>query len=499
MAVVGKHNHNPTKRGPSGACRSSRGWFLGGLLMVMLLLVGLAGRGVPQYPLSDMLLFVEEYTDMDEEGTTITTTTPTETAFKSASSSTSSPQPTLSDFRLCRVTPTPKVGGRQVLMNDYDANKIVSVDYQCAGEPYEEFGRVLEDLILSTATHRRGKKFWGRRKRILPLDNNNNNGASSTAKEEEEEPERSILIMGNSHTRQIVTTLICQYRDQLVKPPELLYSMPGNSLYGVQKMTFQKNIVVYTSTNCPFIYSPTWQWSLHNILTGSNYTADNNVPSSDDSIQPLSFLSAIVLGRFNDYGNSVGTRFVETMTTFQNEHPEFRMDFQHSKTPRIQDVAAVFAGPIVFVGMFAHYGTVEWKEAVTSVHRMRRDRNNLYVLHGRQYIEILHQHYDHPNNHNNNDKPKSSWNNNDPTLPFATTTTTTKFPVAECASDGRNLVETCVTNTSSFRFQNGHRCTGQSGGHADLIVWDLVDVLWDVFRPSTSNVTSTTTTTTTLG
>ena len=477
MAVIGIH-----KRGQYAGTGFHR-CLLGAILLVIM---GVAGVGFPRYQLSDMMMLAGDYSypggeeensgDAAAAAAAAATVAPIEVSSKTAFS-TPAPKPTMSDFHLCRVTPAPEAGGPQILMKDYDANNVVSVDYQCAGEPYDDFTGILEDLILSTAREK-GRKFWGRRKRILPLYHK---GAppSSTNPEEQEEPERSILIMGNSHTRQLVTTLTCQYHDQLVKPPELLYSMPGFSLYGVQKLTFQKNIVVYASTNCPFVYSASWQWSLHNILTGSNFTTDR-LPTD---VQPLSFLSAIVLGRFNDYKSSVGTRFVQTMTTFQTEHPEFNMDFQHFSTPRIQDVAAIFEGPIIFVSMFANYGNVEWRDATKSISQEEmRHRDNLYILHGRQYIDVLHQRYDNP----------TVVPSEDPTLPYATTTTTTTFPVAECASDGRSIVDTCVTNTSSYRFQNGHRCTGAGGGHPDLIVWDLVDVLWQVFAPSKWNGTSTT-------
>eukprot|EP00978_Attheya_sp_CCMP212_P032325 scaffold125706_cov56-Attheya_sp.AAC.1 len=69
-----------------------------------------------------------------------------------------------------------------------------AVLYQCDGEDYYEFHNSLQSLWCESLTER---PFWGRRESPAPRNTN-------------------ILVWGNSHTRQVVEAMMCQYEDKIV-------------------------------------------------------------------------------------------------------------------------------------------------------------------------------------------------------------------------------------------------------------------------------------------
>lgn len=352
--------------------------------------------------------------------------------------------PLLDDYRLCRITPAPKEGEPPVEMEGL----AMPVEYQCAGKPYDEFVQLLQTVVASHSSSNSGSR-WGKRRRIIPDD-----------PDKDKQKHRAILIMGNSHTRQLVSTLLCQFKDQIIQF-ETLYSIPGLQSYGVLQITLQHNLTIYAATNCPFVYAENWYHLLE----------------TDILKRKLNTLTAIVLGRFNHYTESTGTKFYQIMMKYQTQFPELGIDFQRFPAPTVADVANVYAGPIVWVGMFAKYGDRPHREA----NKMIDDLNQLQpqdqathpyttqsnrrvrAIYGRRYIQqmlLL------DSNHNNGKKTKRS--------------STTSLPVQECSSDTRHIVTTCITNTTSYRYQNGHRCMGAYGGHPDLIAWDLIEALHEL-------------------
>ena len=71
----------------------------------------------------------------------------------------------------------------------------VQIIYQCDDEPYNNFTTTLlkEPYMQNTTLHGTN---WGRRPAALP-------------------PNKTILVMGNSHTRQTVLEWMCQYSDSV--------------------------------------------------------------------------------------------------------------------------------------------------------------------------------------------------------------------------------------------------------------------------------------------
>jgi hypothetical protein len=355
----------------------------------------------------------------------------------------------LKEYRLCRIIPHPQQGKPPIVLPQVP----LPLSYQCAGPDYDKFAEELENAIHQES--QRKNPNWGKRKTIIP----------TTASPQE----RAILIMGNSHTRQLVSELVCQYNDQIVRYETLYdefaattttsskknHSNPTSkhepqrrpSLNAAVRIQFQDNLQVYTVINCPFVYSHQWGTILEDYILQ----------------RPLHSFDAIVLGRFNGPSESSQTSFYDTMMNYQHHPPQqpqeghpHTIDFESIPGPTVKDVAAVYPGPIVWVGMFSKSGVQYHTQALQEIEQVMQNHTSnsvrLHAIDARYYIEKL--------KHTN-----------------STQLISLHKAVDECASDNRQKVGTCQTNPSHPRYDAGHRCIGARGGHPDLIAWDLVEVL----------------------
>ena len=374
----------------------------------------------------------------------------------------------LDEYRLCRIDPAPQEGKPPVLMKGLS----MQLEYQCAGDIYESFADDLEGLIQEqvqqSSTSAKGTS-WGRRTSILPppvKKRQNTTATTSNNTEVNQEPERAILVMGNSHTRQIISNVLCQYKEQIQKRT-VLYSedeYDESKVPVAKQMTkniamvveFPHNVKIYIVVNCPFVYTHKWDKVLEDVLK-----------------RPLQSFDTVVVGRFNDAKASKGTSFEKNMKKMEKDHPEWALDFENVGGPTVKTVATKYDGPIVWMGMFAESGHHYHRKAIKEIEILKNQtttastgslrksdnhstaqQRHLYAINSRQYIEVL--------------KEK---------LPENTTT----LIVDECAVDVRKFVSTCNTNTTDPRYTAGHRCMGHRGGHPDLVSWDLIDVLHEEF------------------
>ena len=373
----------------------------------------------------------------------------------------------LDEYRLCRIDPAPQEGNPPVLMKGLS----MQLEYQCAGDMYETFADDLEGVIreqVQQATFAKGNS-WGRRTSILPTRKRQNNSTAITSNTNNDiqEPERAILVMGNSHTRQIISNVLCQYKDQIRKRT-VLYSEDESDESKVpvreqqtrniaMVVEFPHNVKIYIVVNCPFVYSNKWDKVLEDIL-----------------MRPLPSFDAIVVGRFNDFKASKGTSFEKKMKMMEKEHPEWALDFQNVDGPTVKTVATKYNGTIIWMGMFSQNGQHYHHKAIKDIeklnnqtktattgnlrrsddHHSTAQQRHLYAINSRQYIEVL--------------KERVPENATTPILD-------------ECAVDVRHTVTTCNTNTTDPRYTGGHRCMGHRGGHPDLVSWDLIDVLHQEF------------------
>ena len=121
-------------------------------------------------------------------------------------------------YRICRVSPSPQVGTPPIQMQ----GNMLPVWYQCAGKPYDDFMYQVYGWIQqnSNQTHKTNNQ-WGRRQFIIPKQiqspthqqttqiNNNN---KTKTKSQKKQRGRKILIMGNSHTRQVASVRPTMHR-----------------------------------------------------------------------------------------------------------------------------------------------------------------------------------------------------------------------------------------------------------------------------------------------
>ena len=273
--------------------------------------------------------------------------------------------------------------------------------YYCVGEKYDEFGKKLLAFVNTTNStavpNRYDRTKWGRRRFPFPAN-------------------KSALFIGNSHTRQIFETLICQYKDAVVEMDD----SRGTTFYYIK---FSNNATFHAVTNHPFCYSKKWAEILEALVSKNLQTFD-----------------AVVLGKFNGYKESANTTFVTTMEKM-TASMDSSVDFQKVPPPEIKQVAEAYSGPIVLVSMFAKYASGHFQREVKNLKKLRNDgRSNLGQVNARRYVPIL----------------------------------------GECGSDNRTGIGECndlgdiVPGRSP---KDMHRCTGLNGGHPDLIAWDIVEEL----------------------
>jgi hypothetical protein len=205
-----------------------------------------------------------------------------------------------SPFHFCQVPSLTLTGASKPSFN---------IGYWCSGEPYEDFSRKLQSFTMDKSQGY--GTSWGRRKSPLP-------------------PNKSILLFGNSHLRQVASSLICQYWAQA---QDVIRVVDG-SAYTVH---FHNNVTIHVITNNPYVYSKNWLDLLESRLIK----------------RPIASLDAIVLGRFNDQSNSQNTSFVKAMQEMSKNMDG--VDFNSIEPPHIGNIAQVYNGPIVAVSMFARY------------------------------------------------------------------------------------------------------------------------------------------------
>lgn len=401
----------------------------------------------------------------------------------------------LKDFKRCLI-PVPKQIGNPAAKIKGLA-PFLSLDYQCTGEPYEQFAEyLLEPFIIqrvATAQDNANVNItrspsWGRRNRLLPYRS--------------DQTTRSILILGNSHTHQLVVTLLCQYSADIIQDNTTLltytYSMsaaataqpqpqlqsqsqhPSSNQGSIVRVQLSNAITIFIATNCPVLYSSQWAERLERILG-----------------QSLNSLDGIVMSQYFDNEDGKSTQLQQQpSTTGTTNKAMFNIDFDSVRASpiRLSDLVQVYAGRIIAVSsLVANKGDAgmrydckeneEYQQICDTVNEKHQARDHCVALDGQRYIDSLKRYQQ--------QQQQPIFTSNDATgiNPFNTT-----WQVHECATTTgtQNEVSTCSNldylNTANnyYRFENGdgHRCTGARGGHVDLIAWDLVEILAEMLPPT---------------
>ena len=280
--------------------------------------------------------------------------------------------------------------------------------YLCEGPAYDDFSKRMQVYVK-----RQDSDTWGRRQ--FPLPNNT-----------------YVFMLGNSHTRQVYNTLLCEYRNEIVESMDYgdisALTNPDTTFGSTSSFRFANNATLVVVSNSPLVYNKDrWAKTFEGLLNRS-----------------LASMDAIIMGRFNHFETK--SRYGREIISYAKVHPEL-FDKTYS-TPTIESLAELYDGPILALPMFAPHGQdvadsarraqVYWKNATTN------SRTNIYIVHARKHIEVL----------------------------------------GECGSDvisGMGICRNTGDGTDGSREAEAmHRCTGLNGGHPDLISWDIIEQLYEV-------------------
>lgn len=291
-------------------------------------------------------------------------------------------------LRLCRIRIDP---GQRIPTK---INLPIGVQFQCVGPDYEEFSEKLLELASNPGKYGKDPVNWGRRNTPIP-------------------PNSSALIMGNSHTRQVFAALMCQFGNEIINATQIRkIDERGNGAWAVN---LRQNIFIYGVFNSPLVYSPRWAELLPEYLF----------------IRSLDSLDVIVLGNFNAYHESANTTFLLLM---KNLTAGTDADFERGSSPEVDDLANIYSGPILTVGMFNQHSESQFNTTVYKIKSLEKHgRRNIVAINARQYVSYI----------------------------------------GECATDGVETIGTCIN--PKLRRNPHHRCMGENGGHTDLVAWDIAE------------------------
>ena len=268
--------------------------------------------------------------------------------------------------------------------------------YQCEGPIYNEFAFDLFHYV--TEKQRQRVPSWGHRPAPLPADT-------------------TVLVFGNSHTRQIGQTFACQYASQVTRVEYLDPDQVDPHMAVTVHFTNGSQLIVVANSYAP--HSPQWQRLLEAQIK-----------------RPLATIDAVVMGLFNPGTNHWEQEFVASMLSMQTklaDKDEFNVQTNYG--PTIADVAAVFAGPILFTTMFGNQETARTLRERDNIRTLiQQGRHNVVYQNTHVYVDGLQQ---------------------------------------EGASVSRLKSADAVPDDAQ-----AHKCTGVHGGHTDLVAWDVREFLF---------------------
>ena len=283
-------------------------------------------------------------------------------------------------------------------------NATIPLFYQCRGEAYDRFAQNMTDYVFRTHSSK-NHSLWGRRE--FPLPDN-----------------ATILALGNSHTRQTMYAMFCQYAHHITRVQR--FNFPDAP---IDEYVFANGASLVLTSNSPLVYSRTW----HELLR-----------KYDPLHRPLSSsYDALILGAFNKYNRDSTANFHKQMLAYQSRFPD-EVKYTTVPPPTLSSVASLFPRPIVALPMFAEYGMSWERSSVAARSKLSPSsrQSTVVVVHSRAHIEALHH---------------------------------------ECGSDGMTDIGLCWNRDETTPYgrkpSDMHRCTGPQGGHPDLLAWDVVEAL----------------------
>jgi hypothetical protein len=244
----------------------------------------------------------------------------------------------INDLQLCRL---PALHFNNVA--DVENNRTdVGILFGCAGKEYNEFGDKLFSFANNISVH---GNYWGRRSDPISRD-------------------KSILMFGNSHTRQTAHALVGQHHEKVQSASCEL----GNNICTFR---FDNNVSLYVVTNSPVVHSHNWPDLLEGVVG-----------------RPLQSFDAVVLGKFNRWAEC-SAKFKQVMAR-DGKVIDKSIDIEHIMPPNISAVAEFYSGPIVALSMYDKKVVKESNKTRATVEKMIGDgRENLVYIDARKYVGEL--------------------------------------------------------------------------------------------------------------
>jgi hypothetical protein len=369
----------------------------------------------------------------------------------------------------------------------------MGIPYQCAGPDYEAFGDRLESLLETKAGAATHMDLWGKRTFPIPP---HAAGTSSAV------PPTFVLFFGSMGLRQVVTTMLCQYSHLIVTAKKIYASKRTNHGSFSIQVTLRGNVHIFIVLNPPFVYDHEhWQDLLERHVLN----------------MPLAIMDLIVMSKFHTFSKKQGLAFEEFWLDYENdwtlpntvhEHPISFIDLllpsEHSEG------AIVYTGPIVYVSTFASYGESEYQRAQQVVFALAvgqplprdpRDFTKVQKLeHGYEKAQLQAASEEegltrdaedrltykapppkvHPHGRRRRRRLRALKGEQlaKRTNLVAINARHYVHMLGECATNQTEIVGTCLMDVNHTYYDKGERCIGTKGGHADLVVFDLIEGIY---------------------
>jgi hypothetical protein len=224
----------------------------------------------------------------------------------------------------------------------------IDIGYQCKGKEYDKFGKNLLAFAENATKH--DGCCWGQR--LYPIPAN-----------------KTVLMIGNSHTRQVANALVCEYHDQITEIRAIgAEGTVGEDDFAIR---FRNNATIYNVCNHEIVHSYKWDKLLERLLNRS-----------------LRSLDSVVLGHFNRYVPGSSSQFHKGMLEKSDTNPD--VDYANITGPLVDQFANTYAGPIVAIGMFEErksYLNKETDQLVTKLTSQGREK--VVYIENRKYVPYL--------------------------------------------------------------------------------------------------------------
>jgi hypothetical protein len=287
-------------------------------------------------------------------------------------------------------------------------NESFPIHYQCTGPQYEHFTTDVEAYVQDLVDRGHRSPVWGHRPTPLPAN-------------------ATVLIMGNSHSRQIAVALACQ-GDNLQAMRVVHYSEAFDQAMLTQ-FVFTNNATLWVMANSYMVYSPQWQRLLEEQMGIS-----------------LAQVDAVLLGLMN-----TDPKFLRMMERAMrkdgrqtNDNVVDQLDPQAEYGPTVAAVAQALPSTtaLLFLTMWTP-DAQSWRtaQAMHQIERLSQESNRTGLTaawRAHQYVHSMGQ---------------------------------------ECGAIEKGVLGDCVPDGSVDRMRYMHRCTGARGGHSDLVAWDMAEFI----------------------